>query len=160
MTSSWFGSFNTSSCEDWNHWEEKSGLLTLLNDQHKKVYLFWEWDCSVAYREPSCIKGFCVVGRVRALYLLCPAPWPAWKPCLFSLFLCLMVGQSLHCLSLQSSLNPSRISCKTPCRKQIFKENKLECAVFFCINPSLVTQVSCIAGGFFTIWATREAQKG
>ena len=157
-----FGSFNTFSYEDWNHWEEKSGLLTLLNDQHrKKSYLFWEQNCSVAYRGPSYIKGFCVVGiRVRVLYLLCPTPQPAWKPCLFNLFLCLTVGQSLHCLSLQSILNIFRISCKRPCRKQIFKENKLEFVVFFCINPSLVTQVSCIAGGSFSIWATREAQEG
>lgn len=36
MTSSWFGSFNTSSCEDWKPLRRKSGLLTLLNDQHKK----------------------------------------------------------------------------------------------------------------------------
>ena len=68
-----------------------------------------------------------------------------------------MWGES--CLVMSDSCRP----CWAPLSMGILQARLLErVAVAFSrgsSQPRNQTQVSCIAGGFFTVWATREAQE-
>ena len=82
--------------------------------------------------------------------------WPSWR--FFRLTVCMLshsvMSDSLH------PLNCSLLGSSCPWNS-LSKNNGVGChALLQGIFPTQgLTQVSCIAGGFFTVWTTREALK-
>ena len=67
-----------------------------------------------------------------------------------------LVTQS--CLTLCDPYEPSRLLCPGIPQAKILEWVAIPFSRGSC-RPRNLTQVSCIVGGFFTVWATREAQR-